>query len=305
MKRNKITDMEVYKVDLVDRPANAHSKIVIAKRDEVDAEDEQVSILTDLLAKAMKKMGMTGKKKKMMDDIEMMDDEDEMDGMEDVMDDMWGKKGKEKKKMMKSDEALALDLSVESILESDEINKAELIRTTASQYAEYVINKSIGEEPEGGEEEMDEIMKRDFEAIQKANADLLAEKEALEKRLNELAEVESLKSFQEVAKSLDKLGVNSDEFGPVLKSISDAVPEAYEKVFNVLKAANNAVDTDLFKEVGSSQVSNDVGNSYQLLEKRAEAVATEKNITKQQAFIEVMSTEEGKKLYDEYLKEGK
>jgi hypothetical protein len=115
------------------------------------------------------------------------------------------------------------------------------------------------------------------------------------------------KTYVAKAASYDKLGVNVEEFGKVMKTIAEKAPETIEKIDAVLKAANEAVAKgNLFVETGSSRQGG-AGNGTSWAKIQAAAVASVaksgEKMTDAQAVTKYLDTAEGKAMYEEYMKE--
>ncbi|MEI7668261.1 MAG: hypothetical protein WCI62_04655, partial [Erysipelotrichaceae bacterium] len=144
---------------------------------------------------------------------------------------------------------------------------------------------------------IEEVMKM-FTA-QKAENDQL--KQAVAKMADDRVETEYIAKAAE----FEGLSISAEDLGPVLKSIAMAVPEAYEKLEAVLKAANQAIISGgMFTEIGTTSTftsavsKNDAWGQITAL---ADAtVAKGGNVTQAKAIEEVLKTSEGKKLYAIY-----
>jgi hypothetical protein len=134
--------------------------------------------------------------------------------------------------------------------------------------------------------------------------------EELEKRAKEAEEVAKrerdervLREYVAKAQAFRGLPVQPDEFGKVLKSLAEKAPEEYQKVEDVLKAADEAIAKGkLFAEVGKSGGGTTGGALAQL-----ESIAKSKmeasggTLTKEQAFAK--ACEENPTLYEQYRRE--
>lgn len=120
---------------------------------------------------------------------------------------------------------------------------------------------------------------------------------------------ESSKSFIAKAAGYSNLGIKSDEFGAVLKSISEKDPESMAKLEAVLAAANEAVAKgDLFKETGSARSGGKAlgGNAtWAKIQESAKNAITKAGtpMSEEQAVAKYLETTEGSAMYNEYLKE--
>jgi len=135
-----------------------------------------------------------------------------------------------------------------------------------------------------------EQVKKWEERVRKAEEIAKAEREARIK-----------KEFIAKAAEFKGLNVQPEEFGPVLKAISENCPEQFEKLEAVLKAADQAIATgEIFKEYGSN--GSEAGSAWSKITKAAEELCKkDSSLSKEQAINKVM--EEQPELYEEYKKE--
>lgn len=143
------------------------------------------------------------------------------------------------------------------------------------------------------------------EALMKENADLRKSHEELQKKFSESENARLTKEFVEKASEFKNLGIEANEFGPVLKTINEASTEAYDKVMGVLKAADKQLgESKVFESAGSdSKVAK--SGAWDKIEKLAEGMVEKSTdgLTHAQAIDRVLKSDEGKKLYNEYMKE--
>lgn len=146
-------------------------------------------------------------------------------------------------------------------------------------------------------EEMKESVKKlydDKESIQKAKTEA-------EEKIKKAEDEKLTAEYIEKAKSLKNIAQKPEEFGVILKQLSQAAPEEAKKLFDVLKAADTALEkAGLFAEVGTSG-GGEPATAWGKIEKQAEVMAAKENISKAEATTKVM--EQNPKLYDDYLKE--
>lgn len=155
--------------------------------------------------------------------------------------------------------------------------------------------------------EPDDVMKSIPDSVKKMIADKEAEVKAAHEEVKKLKDAELVKSFVAKAALYDKLSIKTEEFGLVLKSISETNPDALEKVETVLKAANEAVAKgNLFAETGTSRTKS-TGDAYEAIEVMvaSEIAKAEKPMSKEEAMAKVLDSAEGRKLYEDYRKEVK
>lgn len=159
-------------------------------------------------------------------------------------------------------------------------------------------------EQKASEERLEKILKEN-EELSKAKADAEAKASALQAQIDAEKEVQVQKEFVEKAGQFKNLGIKAEEFGPVMKQLSGASPEAYEKLVAVLKAADEQVSkSGVFNEIGSSNAGAGSTTMAQI-----EAMAngfiqkSEKKMSKQAAMAAVLNTKEGRELYAKYESE--
>lgn len=109
------------------------------------------------------------------------------------------------------------------------------------------------------------------------------------------------REFVAKAAELRSLPVDAEKFGPILKSIHEALPDVYAEVEAVLKAANELVEkSKLFDEIGKG--SGAEGSVWSKIESLAnELVSKSAGMTKEKAIAEVLKS--NPQLYEEYQKE--
>ena len=143
---------------------------------------------------------------------------------------------------------------------------------------------------------IEEVMKMFY--AQKSENDQL--KQAVAKMADEKVE----KEYIAKAAEFEGLSISAEEFGPVLKSIAVAVPEAYAKLETVLKAANQAIlSGGMFAECGSSSTFTSAvskSDAWGQIVALADSIVAKGNTTSAKAIDDVLKTVEGKKLYAIY-----
>jgi len=107
--------------------------------------------------------------------------------------------------------------------------------------------------------------------------------------------------FVEVAKGFNNLGVEAEKFGPVLKAIAESAPKAYEEMLKVLKSADAGL-AKLFDEAGSDAAAGGSTDSWAKIEGMAKELVqkSEGKLSQADAISQVLSTDNGRKLYDQY-----
>jgi len=145
-------------------------------------------------------------------------------------------------------------------------------------------------------------IKAHFESVMKSNNELKTRVQKAEEVTKELKDEIETKKFVAKAEELTDLGIEADEFGPVLKELSEKAPEAFEKLQPILDKANTTIKKSAFREIGTS--SSNGGSAWAKIEKMAEEVASKDNtITKEQAAARILKSDEGKKLIQDYRDE--
>lgn len=166
-------------------------------------------------------------------------------------------------------------------------------------------NKAKGDDgkmpkEEGTVQTIPDDFKARFEALEKSNMTLKEQNDKLQEQINKTANEAKTKEFVAKAASFDKLSINAEEIGPVLKSLSESDPEGYAKIEAVLAAANEQVAKGaLFSELGAD------GEGESDINKRIEAKAAE-IMQRDKCSIEkarTLALKENPDLYREYEKE--
>jgi len=144
-------------------------------------------------------------------------------------------------------------------------------------------------------------MREENEVIRKQN-------EQLQTQLSERIEKEKEQEFVAKAKELSNLPTQPEDLGKVMKELHDKAPEAFAKIEELLKSANELVKKGgVMKEAGSSASEGKDPESknaaYDRLEKMAQDISEKSagKINFQKAFDQVLSTDEGRKLYQAYV----
>lgn len=100
------------------------------------------------------------------------------------------------------------------------------------------------------------------------------------------------------ARSLDKLPIEPETFGPALRKMAEHDEETVNEIERVLKGANEqASQIAMFAEVGAAI--DVVGDAGKRLEAMAKRLAEKDSITFEQAYTKVLETDTGKRLYQE------
>ena len=140
-------------------------------------------------------------------------------------------------------------------------------------------------------------------ALWKENQEAVKKAAELEKALTEEHDHQMIREFIVKANEFKGLPIKPEEFGPVLKSIAEKDPEAYAKLDEVLKAADEAaIQAKLLEELGASGVS--PSSSMGKIEAMAATVVEkDASMTREQAMDKVLM--EHPELYNEYRTEHK
>ncbi|MCL6597951.1 MAG: hypothetical protein K6T81_04355 [Alicyclobacillus macrosporangiidus] len=134
--------------------------------------------------------------------------------------------------------------------------------------------------------------------------------EEMEKRAREAEEIAKrerdervLREYIAKAQAFRGLPVQPEEFGKVLKALAEKAPEEYQKVEDVLKAADEAIAKGkLFAELGKGGSGVTVGAYAQLQSiAKSKMEASGGKLTMEQAFAE--AAKENPNLYEQYRKE--
>lgn len=131
-----------------------------------------------------------------------------------------------------------------------------------------------------------------FEKMQKRAEE--AERIAKEER-----EARLRKEYIQKAQELSGLNISAEEFGPILKSAAEKLPEEeFTKLHEVLKSASKVIETSsIFKEQGRDGAGEDTALAE--LEKKAEELRkADSSLTKEAAFTKAM--QEYPELYERY-----
>jgi len=280
---NRLSDMEFDEISLVTRPANQLSKVVLFKSDTTEQEhmtnENEIEEIEVEKAKGDKMPEEL--KRKFMGDAESDDEEDEDD-----MDKMYGQK------MKKDDDVVDLPSEVFEYIEALESANAELtdqiekmeqaVATEAAPASEDILKSAdpaIVEIVKAAEERAEAA-----ERIAKAERDFRLEREFIGK-----------------AAELSALPAEAEDFGKVLKSVSDAVDgETFDALMTVLTAANEGISTgNLFAELGKSSAFDNEPSS-EINKAAARLIESNPSLTHEQAVAKAV--ESNPTLYTEYLR---
>jgi len=193
-----------------------------------------------------------------------------------------------------------------------EINKSALPQDVQDYIASLEATVAKAAEPAkpaapAANDPQEDIFKGLPEGVAKMFKEITGQLQSANEQIAKMRDTEDTKTF--VAKAADltsNLGVNAEEFGPVLKSINAANPELAAKVESVLKAANEAVAKgDLFKEAGAETHDNPTGvakaDAWAQIETiAANMVAKGEFKTQAEAIAKAMETPDGRRLYAIY-----
>jgi hypothetical protein len=131
------------------------------------------------------------------------------------------------------------------------------------------------------------------QALLAEHKEAIAKSQALQHKLDRQEFVAKAKAFPHLGKA--------DELGEKMHDLHDASPELAEKWFDVLKSANLAAgNSDLFQERGS-RMSGTTAASASKIDQAVAGMVTKSvgGMTHAQAVRKFLSTDEGKKMYNE------
>ncbi len=143
------------------------------------------------------------------------------------------------------------------------------------------------------------------EAIFKANQELVKKTEDLTKQLADSQREVKRKEFVAKAEGFTNLGLDTKLIADTFLALSETAPAQLEAVEKALTAANEqAGKGQLFAEFGSNLPSGGT-NTWEKFEKAAEGYVAKsgEKVTKAEAIDKFMTTNEGKRMYDEYMKD--
>lgn len=140
------------------------------------------------------------------------------------------------------------------------------------------------------------------ESVRKEIDDIRKEKDELANALKAERDQRVLKEFQTKASNFSHLNINNEELGQIMKNMSENLaPDDYEKIEQVLKAANEGIrESNLFKEMGSNYSTS--GSAYQKLEGIAKGMVESGKASSIPEAIN-KALEENPNLYNEYMSE--
>ncbi len=215
-------------------------------------------------------------------------------------------------------------------LELDEVSLVDSPANKGATVALFKRETPMNEDETKMEEQVETVAKADFDALAAEKAELEAKIETLKAELVAKEEVEKaakeefidfegervnkaaipapvLKKLEDMQKAAEKEELRKrarevlpnfkgteDQRGALLKSIEGLDDEA--ALLEALKAAD-ALFAAMFGEIGKKATADDLKNPEERLNDLAKEFAKSKGITPEKAYIEVLKTEEGKKLY--------
>lgn len=151
--------------------------------------------------------------------------------------------------------------------------------------------------PETNEEE--DIFKSADPAVQAAVEELRKRADEAESIAKAEREARLQREFIEKAQSFQNLPTANEELGSLLKTLAASLDEdTFGKIETVLREADGLIGKSAWDEIGSGMTPSP---SHDKAEELAKAMATEKGITYEQAYSEVLT--EHPDLYNEYLSE--
>lgn len=145
------------------------------------------------------------------------------------------------------------------------------------------------------EKSVEDVIKSLDPTVQEVFKSLKSQKETAEAVVKQLNEKKLEDEAVAKAKELKSLPVEEAKLVTVVKGVS-------EEVFEILKAANKAIETGgLFEEVGKAKGDAD-NDAWAKIEKKADEIVESEKVSKQKAIAKVIK--ENPELYREYLKGG-
>jgi len=196
------------------------------------------------------------------------------------------------------------DDKIDEVAKSDEVDEVceEVEKTDEIENEEEVEKMEKEKVLEGAEDIFKGMPEEVVKIFQEQNMKLKA---AEEKILKMKDENDSKEYIAKAVSLTSNLGIDANELGNVLKSINSFDSDLSIKIENIIKTANDIVSKSaLMKEVGSDVSGKTVSSkkeAWNKIEKKAEELVS-KGITLENAISKVLETEEGQKLYNEYLK---
>lgn len=181
--------------------------------------------------------------------------------------------------------------------------EAERLAAEKAEFEKAVAEATKEEQPNPEEE----ILKSLPEAVQKMlneREERIAKAEARLEAAERVAKAERDArldgEFVAKAAAWEGLSVKAEDFGPKLRELSEKAPDLAAEVERILTGASEAV-----KAAGTLEEKGKSGDApagpMDRLEALAKSIAKAKNVSEAVAFDEAMQTDEGRKLYNEYL----
>ena len=150
-------------------------------------------------------------------------------------------------------------------------------------------------------ENLPKEVKEKLEAVWKENEEIKKAHEELIEKQKKVEDENKKKDFIAKAEKEYTCFGKPEEFGLVLKEISEKAPESYEKLETVLKSAEEQIKAGKTFDEKGTNTPNTSGNSFDKIQKCAEKIAKDENISIEKAVMVAM--EKNPELYTEYSKE--
>lgn len=151
---------------------------------------------------------------------------------------------------------------------------------------------------------VDPKVKTALEAVFKANEVAVAKAAKLETELKAERETRREKEFVEKAAKLE-IGAKTEDLAKILKSVADVNPELATGLETILKAAGEQIKKGkLFEEIGSATQGKIAGDdAWSKIEAMASGMVEKSagKVSKADAIEAVLKTDEGNRLYGEYM----
>jgi hypothetical protein len=184
----------------------------------------------------------------------------------------------------------------------DEEGKTGFLKMNTKNRAAAIKKAQEGEEllvVEGETIRKSEVGSAMFEIIKKQQERMAVQEENIRKE----KDARELVEFEKTAKeTYPNIPVESKKLAQVLKSITGLPEEVKATITDILKAANETNRVAMKAQGTDSTGTTEGRNSTEQLNKMATEYASKNNVSFHKAYAEVIQTEEGAKLYRQYLK---
>lgn len=205
----------------------------------------------------------------------------------------------------KPDEEVVAEAAPELSPEDAQARIAELEATIAELQAQLEAASAEEEgEPVEAEKSAEELAKAAPEPLAKAFAELSERVEKAESELAKERDAKELADAQAFVKSLDNLSLDTATAPELIKKARQATPDLAAAMEQMLVAVNGQVESaGLFAEIGKAAPVDSSGSANDRLTALAKAKADAEGVAFSQAYKAVLSTSEGKELYNQHVSE--